>query len=170
MSIMKSRLSASMAALLVLALSTGHVLAERRDESYVKKNFRTANKTVVSVGEGRELVQELNMADITYANSDFRIKEEWTYIQSNLTNGSGPERGFYIDLHEDGNQTYGSWEGTKTLTTKPDGSWELHWEGTYKYLGGTGRFKNVKGGGKYKGSASPADPAGTERGSGSVDY
>ena len=37
-----------------------------------------------------------------------------------------------------------------------DGSWEATWEGTYKYTGGSGKFKNAKGGGTYKGRASSA--------------
>ena len=39
---------------------------------------------------------------------------------------------------------------------KEDGSWEgATFEGTWKFNGGTGKFKNVKGGGTYRGKATP---------------
>ena len=39
-------------------------------------------------------------------------------------------------------------------TFKEDGSRETTtWEGTYKATGGTGKFKNIKGGGTYRGKA-----------------
>ncbi len=146
--------------------------AEKREQSYVKKNFRTLTKSVFTVDDAakHEVTQEIGIADIEFSNSDFRVKEELTYTQSDLIDGSGTQKGYYLDTHEDGSRDYGTFQGTIKSTSKPDGSWEAIWEGTYQYVGGSGKYKNIKGSGKYKGKASSKDPSGREEGRETVEY
>ncbi|HZP87668.1 MAG TPA: hypothetical protein VFB54_12700 [Burkholderiales bacterium] len=162
---------------LVLTFATSLPLvaqaAEKRDQSYVKTNFRTLYKTALPVGDvpNHEILQEANIADIKYSpNSDFKIKEEWVYSQSDLVDGNGNQSGYFYDTHEDGSHTYGAFKGTVKTTSGQDGSWATVWEGTYQFLGGSGKFKNLKGGGKYKGQASSQDHSGHEEGSETVEY
>jgi hypothetical protein len=124
----------------------------------------------LSVGANHELIQEANIADIKVSNPDWKIKEEWVYVQSDVINGNGTQSGYFHDTHEDGSHSYGAFKGTIKTTSKADGSWEAVWEGTYQYLGGSGKFKNLKGGGKYKGKASSQDPAGHDEGQETVEY
>jgi hypothetical protein len=147
--------------------------AEKREQSYVKNNFRTQFKTVLPVGDvpGHEIIIEANIADMKYGpGSEFQIKDEMAYIQSDFINGSGPQSGYFYDTHEDGSQTYGTFKGMVKTTTKADGSWESTWEGTYDFRGGSGKYKNIKGSGKYKGKASSQDPGGREEGWEKVEY
>ena len=116
-----------------------------------------------------ELRQEMTVSDIKYSNPDFKIKDEWVYIHGDTIDGSGKGTGYYFDTHEDGSTSYGNFQGTEKMTTQSDGSWELTWEGTYQYLGGSGKFKNIKGSGKYKGKASSKEPA-REEGRETVEY
>jgi hypothetical protein len=153
-----------------MSLSAVPAAAEKREQTYVKKNFRTASKSVIPVADGRELVHEVTVADIQYSNPDFKVLEEWNHTQSNLLNGSGTHSGFFADTHVDGSRTFGEFVGKVKSLTKSDGAWELTYEGTYKYLGGTGKFKNIKGGGTYKGVFSSADYAGVETGQETVEY
>jgi hypothetical protein len=143
--------------------------AEKREQTYIKNNFVTASKTTLPLGEDREVTQELSIADIKYSDSDFNTKSEWAYIHTYTINGSGMQTGYYVDIHEDGTQTYGTFEGIIETTAKPDGSWKSHWEGTYKYVGGTGKFKNIKGDGEYNGQASSEEPA-REEGKEVIEY
>ena len=55
-----------------------------------------------------------------------------------------------------GSQTFGTYEGAVKTVSNPDGSCAATWEGTYKYTGGSGKFKNIKGAGTYSGKASSA--------------
>jgi hypothetical protein len=64
-------------------------------------------------------------------------------------------------LFKDGDTDYGTFEGTHKTTVKEDGSSEITWEGTWKATGGTGKFKNVKGGATYRGKVT-AEGAFTE--------
>lgn len=162
------------ALLLTMAASFSAVAdaAEKREQTFVKSNFRTLYKTVLAVGDasGHEVIQEANIADIKVSNPDFRIKEEWAFVQSDLVNGSGPHSGYFYDTHEDGSQTYGYFRGTVKTNSKADGSWESTWEGTYEYRGGSGKFKNLKGSGKYKGKVSSQDLTVREEGRETVEY
>lgn len=146
-------LRASTIALLATTIGSFQLMAEaveKKEHNYVKTNYRTASKTVVVVGDvpNHELSQEMSIADIKYSNPDFKIKNEWTYIHSDTIDGTGKQTGYYFDTHEDGSTTYGNFQGTVKTTTQGDGSWESVWEGTFQYLGGSGKFKNIKGSGK----------------------
>ena len=162
------------ALLLIMAASFSLIsdAAEKREQSYVKNNFRTLYKTALPVGDvpNHEVVQEANSADIKYSNPEFKTKDEWAYIQSDLIDGSGTQSGYFYDTHEDGSHTYGTFKGTVKANSKADGSWEAIWEGTYEYRGGSGKYKNLKGSGKYKGKASSQDPTGREEGRETVEY
>ena len=46
-------------------------------------------------------------------------------------------------------------KGTHKVVTKGNDDWEVHYEGKFEFIGGTGKFKNLKGGGTYKGHITP---------------
>src|SRR5712692_5602322 len=52
---------------------------------------------------------------------------------ADLVGGSGPQRGYFVDVHANGDRDIGTIEGT------------------WKYSDGTGQFKGLTGGGTYKG-------------------
>ena len=64
-----------------------------------------------------------------------------------------PTGGIIDGFSKNGDTDYGPYEGTHKTTFKEDGSFETTWEGTWKVTGGTGKFKNIKGGGTYRGKA-----------------
>jgi len=150
----------------------GDAVAEKREQTFVKNNLRTATKSVFTVDAAlkHEITQEIGLGDLKFSNPDFKVKEEWTYGQSDTIDGSGTQRGYFLDTHEDGSHTYGTFQGTVKTSSKPDGSWETIWEGTYQYVGGSGKYKNIKGGGTYKGKASSQDPGGREEGRETIEY
>ena len=104
----------------------------------------------------------------TSSDPDWNETEEMVYEQSDSVAGTGTHRGYSRRLFKNGDTDYGSYEGMHKTTVKEDGSWETTWEGTYKVTGGTGKFKNIKGGGTYRGKAT-AEGASTEF-EGEVEY
>lgn len=143
---------AAVVALGLLAFTSG-AWAEKFNHSLVKSNPRTAYRTVATIGPGHEVGQEMVMSDLKSSNSKFKVKEEWVLIHFDYVDGSGKHRGTFVDFHEDGSQTYGTFEGTQKTVANADGSWVATWEGKYRYAGGSQTYKNVKGGGTYKGKA-----------------
>ena len=65
---------------------------------------------------------------------------------SDLTGGSGPQRGYFTNTHSNGDRDFGTFEGRVNTS---GGQTTL--EGTWKYTDGTGEFKGITGGGTYKG-------------------
>jgi hypothetical protein len=65
---------------------------------------------------------------------------------ADLVDGSGPQRGYFVNVHSNGDRDTGTFEG-KVITA--DGQVTI--ESTWKYVDGTGMFKGLKGGGTYKG-------------------
>ena len=104
----------------------------------------------------------------TSSDPDWDGTEEIVYGQNDHVAGTGTHRGYFRRLFKNGDTDYGSYEGMHKTTVKEDGSWEATWEGTYKMTGGTGKFKNIKGGGTYRGKAT-AQGASTEF-EGEVEY
>ena len=150
----------------------------RLEESPMKKKISGTNKpagppisrTVVPPGPGDDPKHDLVVLAIyraTTTSSDpnsayLNESELMAYEQADEVAGTGTQRGYYVRFHKNGDTEYGTYEGTHKTTVKEDGSWEMStWEGTYKIIGGTGKFKNIKGSGTYRGKAT-AEGASTE--------
>jgi hypothetical protein len=64
---------------------------------------------------------------------------------SDLHGMAGTGHGYYIDGMANGDKCFVRWQGKQSQTGVAEGTW--------KYAGGTGKFKTLKGGGTYKGKA-----------------
>ena len=85
-------------------------------------------------GEQKSTDNNWNNAKITY----------WSALD--LVAGSGSQRGYFLNVHQDGDSDTGSFEGKVTTTLQG-----VKLEGSWKYSGGTGKLKGLTGGGTYKG-------------------
>jgi len=65
---------------------------------------------------------------------------------SDLQNGNGPQKGYWCNERTDGDRDWGTFEGKVTASGQ-----QVTMEGTFKFTGGTGKFKGITGGGTYKG-------------------
>ena len=120
------------------------------------KHTTPISQTVVSLGDDpkHELVLQIRRDTTTSSDPDWNETEQIVYGQGDEVAGTGTARGYFRRLHKNGDIDYGPFEGTHKTTLKEDGSFlEATWEGTYKKNGGTGKFKNIKGGGTYRGKA-----------------
>jgi hypothetical protein len=152
--------SAVLACSLMVAMNSP-ASAEKREMTYVKTNYRTFAKssTMINDGTNHEVRLEVTVSDIVYSDPKFGKAEEVVYLNADEVDGSGRHTGYFIDTHADGSQCYGDFEGSTKTTANADGSWSATWEGTYRFLGGSGICKGLRGSGKYKGGASSTQPA-----------
>jgi len=108
-------LKALTTAMVVITAASFSVVAdaEKREQTCVKKNFRTASKTTFAIGDvpNHEVSQEMSVADMEFSNPDFKIKDEWTYIVSDTIDGSGTHSGYFMDTHMDGSTDYEAFKG-----------------------------------------------------------
>ena len=67
--------------------------------------------------------------------------------------GSGPQRGYFVNEHADGDRDFGTFEGRIQTSGQ-----QATMEGNWKFTGGTGKYQGLTGGGPYKGRlTSPTD-------------
>lgn len=99
-----------------------------------------------------QISQHVRKASITFSDPDFGSSEDLEYGQSDTIAGNGSHRGYSVNTYKNGDKTYDKWEGTHKTIVKEGGAWETNVEGKFQYTGGTGKFKNIKGGGAYKGT------------------
>jgi hypothetical protein len=148
------------------SLSFSAQAAEKKKIMGTNKQGPPISRTVVAPGPGDDPKHELVVLMIrrdttTSSDPDWNETEQIVYEQSDEVAGTGTHRGYYRRLHKNGDIDYGPYEGTHKTTVKEDGSWETTWEGTWKTIGGTGKFKNMKGSGTYRGKAT-AEGSSTE--------
>jgi hypothetical protein len=151
------------AAFVVVSLSFSAQAAEKKRIKGTDKGGPPISRTVVSPGDDpkHELAMTIHRDTTTSSDPDWDGTEVMVYDQSDSVAGTGTHRGYTRRLFKNGDTDYGSFEGTHKTTVKEDGSLETTWEGTWKATGGTGKFKNVKGGGTYRGKVT-AEGAFTE--------
>jgi hypothetical protein len=158
------------AAFVVVSLSFSAQAGEKKKLTGINKIGPHISRTVVYPGDDpkHELVMFVRRDTTTSSDPDWNETEQIVYQQADSVAGTGTARGYSIRLFKNGDTDYSSFEGKHKTTVKEDGSWETTWEGTYKVLGGTGKFKNIKGSGTYRGKAT-AEGASTEF-EGEVEY
>lgn len=142
----------------------------KKKVAYTKKMKQELSNLVTNIGDVPEhqLTHYVRISSINYSDPDFGPSENLEYGQSDHIHGSGSHRG-YSDVHfKNGDTIYNKWEGTHQTTVKEGGAWETNYEGKFEATGGTGKFKNIKGGGIYKGAIT--EKGITEEGEYEVEY
>jgi hypothetical protein len=143
----------------VVSLSFSAQAGEKKKIMGTNKWGPHISRTVVPPGPGDDpkhelVVLQISRATTTSPDPDFDGTELIAYEQDDEVAGTGTQSGYYRRIHKNGDIDYGTFEGTHKTSFKEDGSWlETTWEGTWKAIGGTGKFKNTKGSGTERGKA-----------------
>ncbi len=100
------------------------------------------------VGTQKSADANWNNASLTYAGI------------TDLIDGKGTQRGYFLNTRADGDRDWGTFEGRVTTANGL-----LTVEGTYQETGGTGKFKGISGNGTFKTRmTSPRDVEATYQG------
>ena len=128
--------------------------AEKKKISGTNKRERIVSQTTVNPGDvpNHELVQGVRINSNTSSNADFN-GEAMAYYQDDHVAGSGSHRVYWTLTNKNGDRATLFSEGTHKTTTKEGGARETTWEGKCQWMGGTGKFKNIKGPCTYTGKA-----------------
>ena len=132
---------------------------EKRKVSFTKTLVREVSKNDIIPGDNpkHKMTQWVRISSVKYSDPEFGSSEDWGYGQVDSYAGTGTHRGYTVSIYENGDQTFQKWEGTHKTTIIESGGWESKYEGTYQFLGGTGKFENIKGEGIYRGKITPKD-------------
>jgi len=144
--------------IVVAVIAVSSIAPAQADEKKivgVNKPGPQLSKTVSTPGDvpNHEIVQYTRLDSVTSSDPDFNGAKYIAYGQDDQVNGTGSHRGYGRTITQNGDEIYDRWEGAHRVTAKEGGAWEATWEGKYQITGGTGKFKNAKGGGTYHGMA-----------------
>jgi hypothetical protein len=137
------------ATLACVALSLPAEAAQKRKQSGRNTFESEISRTTSAIGDaaGHQLVHATSIFSQTSSDPDFQGTVIRDFNQADEVNGNGKSRGYSDQTHKGGDKTFWEYESTHKTLTKPDGSWEVTSEARYRAVGGTGKFKGIKGGG-----------------------
>ena len=105
-------------------------------------------KVEVADAEGHVIQLSVSLGTNAGGEMDGAKFENDTF--SDTKKGNGMHQG-YSTLTLNGDKTISKFEGKVTTTMSEDGKPNTTFEGTFTFIGGEGKYKNIKGGGTYKG-------------------
>ena len=135
----------------VLAVSASFPAAAAEKVSGINKDFQRLSETTVNVPDKPDHTFKQNTTVWKTVSSNPNFGEAWTSAVSQQDNigTDTTERGYGTNHYQNGDVNYFSWEGTGKTTTKDGGVYEVAAQGKFTFLGGTGKFKTIKGSGTY---------------------
>jgi hypothetical protein len=126
--------------------------AEKKKIEGAYRHLRMISQSTPLLGDpkGKFLGHLTILRMMTSSNPDFNEVPVLVYEQYEEGQGKGIHRGYMVIFHKNGDESYQTIEGTHQGPATEGEIWEGTSEGRYTYIGGTGKFKNIKGGGTYK--------------------
>ena len=136
----------------LVAVANVAVAGEKQKITYTKNARQMFAETKINPGgaAGRELAQMMYVDSIATA-SGWNLLEERGINQDDQIEGSGKHKGVAVNIMKNGDTVFQVYTGTHKTTVKEGGAWEVNYQGTMQFNGGTGNYKNAKGKGTYKG-------------------
>ena len=111
---------------------------------------RAVSQTTVSLHDTSN--HDMNLMQVTglqkSSDPDWNDARITYWGAADLIAGNGPQRGYFVNEHADGDRDFGTFEGR---IASEGGAVTI--QGSWKYTGGTGKFSGITGGGTYKGRA-----------------
>ncbi len=134
-----------------LALSVSLPAAAAEKVIGVNKDFQRLSETSVNIPDkpGHTFKQVVLVWKSISANPNFG--EAWTSAVAQQDNiGTDiTERAYGTNHYPNGDMSYFSFEGVAKTTKKDGADFEVAGQGKFTFLGGTGKFKTIKGSGTY---------------------
>jgi len=129
---------------LVLFASVSQIEAETSKSRSV---YRLAKVEMMEVGDvPGHVIGVLELRGLSFENDEVGTYSGWVTVD--YTNGSGKHEGYGITTFEDGSTHVSKVQGTTKASE--DGKIS-EFEGTFTFIGGSGRFEGIKGEGSYTG-------------------
>jgi hypothetical protein len=147
-----------LAAFVLTAFATGTVQAgEKKKISGTKTTKRIVSRTNSFPADDPKHVLSQTVREDLIAGSDpdWNDTEAVAYEQSDYVAGNGSHKGYLIVRHKSGDESHLKYQGSDKISAQDNGSWEVVSEGEIQIVGGTGKFKDMRGSGTYKGKSTP---------------
>jgi len=115
-----------------------------------KMTAKISKQEKVEVGDAEGHVMQLSVSQGTNAGEEMGGAQFENHNYSDTKKGNGTHEG-YTTFALNGDKWNVKFEGKVTTTMSEDGKPNTTFEGTFTFTSGEGKYKNIKGGGTYKG-------------------
>jgi hypothetical protein len=147
----------------MISFSFPSLAAEKKKFSMSTKMEKLISENyLASSGDFRNVLKQgVSLVIITeHTDPDFIGAEQTAYWLSDRPNRlkyTLIERGITVTRNKDGDRFYTRWESI-LKTSKPDNvNWELESESSFQFIGGNGKYVDIKGGGTCRGKRTPKE-------------
>jgi len=158
MTIVKKLPSTPVVCVLGFLLASASAIAEKVDCSYSKKSKQEISNQAIEPGDrpDRRMNQFVRVDVLSSKHPEWDGAEQVVYGHSDSVGGSGTNMGYSVTTLKNGEKIWSKWEGVQYLVSKGGDAWELPFQGVFRFIAGTGKYNAIRGGGHYRGMATPA--------------
>jgi len=125
-------------------------------EKLISENYLASSgdfRNVLKQGVSLTIITEHTDPDVIGAEQT----AYWVSDRPNRLRYTLIERGITVTRSKDGDRFYTRWESI-LKTSKPDTvNWELESESSFQFIGGNGKYVDIKGGGTCRGKRTPKE-------------
>jgi hypothetical protein len=150
--------NATVVSLLGLSLASASATAEKMDCSYSKKSKQNISNQAIEPGDrpDRRMSQYIRVDVLSSKQPEWDGAEQTVYGHSDTVGGAGTNMGYSLTTLKSGEKIWSKWEGVQYLVSKGGDEWEVPFQGVFRFIAGTGKYKGIRGGGHYRGITTPA--------------
>jgi hypothetical protein len=145
-------------AAVALLLMSHSATAEKIDCSNSKKSKQEISSRAIEPGDrpDRRMRQFVRIDISSSKNSEWDGAEQTVYGHSDSVATEGTHAGYSVATLKSGEKVWAKFEGVHYVVSRDGNAWERHTQGVFRFIGGTGKYKTIRGGGYYLGIATPA--------------
>jgi hypothetical protein len=138
--------------MVVIAAASLSLSTQTTEKKKIKGTGKTtrivsSNPVFLKDVPGHMIYKDIRVGTITSSDPDWNNIQILEWEQGDGIPASGSHKGYDIEIHTNGDESYIKYEGTHKMVKegKEGADWEVAGEGKYVYMGGTGKFKNTGG-------------------------
>ena len=97
-----------------------------------------------------EMILAIRTHLISSKDSDFDGSEQTVYALQDEYAHSGTQMGYFLYTLKSGEKIWAKFDSVDSMTGTRD-SWEVTYQGVFRFIRGTGKYAQIRGGGHYQG-------------------
>ena len=148
-------------ALVMISFCFTALAAENKVFSVSLKNEKVLSEKFLQVnGDFKNVIKQGESLNIITDSTDPNLigAEQTVYWQYTRAIGHGVnEKGITITRSKNGDCFYTTWESAFRVIKRDLVNWESESESKFQFIGGTGKYNQIKGGGTCKGKRTPKE-------------
>lgn len=141
--------------ILILIFAVGSCIAQEGTEVAGQITATFTDQKNIEIGDVEGHVFTFATSEGTNASAGKNIfmdgAQVVNYSTGDLIKGNGPQNG-YLKITKASDTVFVKWEHKTATTLDKNGMPVTTFIGTFTFIGGTGQFANIKGGGNFKGA------------------